>query len=477
VYLGNLLLFLLFIFLSLGILLFYQLSNFFLFVILAGLSCCLSYFSFRKGKILYSDLTLALFFIFLGACLYGSSVSNDLNLFLGRRQVSLKVISLPRGGKLNNSFTARLKVIDNTKIFSTIRVLDYSKKMQYGDICRSIGKISKSQYQGRKFHILRIKKNAPIAQMPSEIFDKVKLKAVNATLGIFKKHCSQQSYCFLGSVLMGRRELLKSERKMFANCGLSHLLAISGLHIGLISYVLFFILRLFNISFRKRLVLLFFFFCFYAFVTGMSPPTVRAVSMYCIFVLSIFTKRRLNPLNVLGLSGFLIILIDPNSLFKVGFQLSFLAVFSIILGFRYIGVSHIRNRVLIYIKCLLLCSLFVTIFLTPLVSYYFGKIHLFSILYNVILIPFFTVIITFAIILIILSPLSIIAESLGFVISCLVDIFIKIISIFASWELSFLNYRFSLFQIYCYYIFLSLALIVIFYKNNSKPAPRVLKSL
>ena len=117
--------------------------------------------------------------------------------------------------------------------------------------------------------------------------------------------------------------------------GASHILALSGLHIGLLYTLLFFILkpiaRRGNIGRAIRSVLLLILLWAFAFFTGLSPSVVRSVSMFSILAMADMVGRQPLSLNTLAAAAWLMLFCNPAWLFDVGFQLSFLAVASILL--------------------------------------------------------------------------------------------------------------------------------------------------
>jgi competence protein ComEC len=134
-------------------------------------------------------------------------------------------------------------------------------------------------------------------------------------------------------VLGQKKDINKDLYSSYAKAGAVHILAVSGLHVGILYFILTFIL-----SFTNRLkwgnfiqsFLIIFCLWFFAFVTGLSPSVTRAVTMFSIFAIAKNINRESSTINNLFLSFFLLILINPLWLFHVGFQLSYLAVFSII---------------------------------------------------------------------------------------------------------------------------------------------------
>jgi competence protein ComEC len=253
-------------------------------------------------------------------------------------------------------------------------------------------------------------------------------------------------------VFLGRRELMEKEEKdIFRDAGISHLLAISGSNISLVAAVLFFILKLFNIKFRPRLLVSLLFLFIYTLIAGANPPVLRATIMYAVFSLGYFAKRKVNPYNSLGLTGLVCLLINPSWLFDVGFELCFLSIFALIIGFRVFPIKTAKSPVINCIKYLFFSSLYVTLLITPLVSYYFGRIYILSILNNIVLIPFFSLILTINFLLIVLSPLNFIAQSIGAVLSILIPIFYKLSSFLGDIKFSFMAAKFSLLPIVLYY--------------------------
>jgi competence protein ComEC len=152
----------------------------------------------------------------------------------------------------------------------------------------------------------------------------------------------------LAALVTGIKHWLPTDlRDLFAKAGASHLLAISGLHLGILCLIFFFgfyrALSLFPrllISARAKklagvitLVPLF----LYAVFSGFSPSTQRAFIMTGIFMFSFLGERQSHPVNTLAGAGILILFADPASLFSISFQLSFTAVLFIILGMGVIG--------------------------------------------------------------------------------------------------------------------------------------------
>ena len=172
--------------------------------------------------------------------------------------------------------------------------------------------------------------------------------------------------------------------------------------------------------------------------------------------MSFFIKRKVNPFNSLGLAGFISLIINPLSIFEVGFQLSFLSVFAIIFGFKVFSLKFFNNFILRYAEYIFFSSLFVMLFITPVVSYYFGRVYILSIFYNIILIPFFTAILIINFVFIITSPLKLIAQSIGVILSFLIPIFNYLIHFLGKIKISSISLSFSPKAMIIYYFLLGL---------------------
>jgi competence protein ComEC len=145
----------------------------------------------------------------------------------------------------------------------------------------------------------------------------------------------------LKALVLGERGDVPEEiTEQFTGAGIAHLLAISGDHLGIVALLSFSLLLwilkrseflLLSISVKKWAAgLTIPFIVLYTFIAGAGISVIRATIMVITFFLSILFSRERNLLHTLALAAFLILLFSPPSLFDVSFQLSFLAVFSML---------------------------------------------------------------------------------------------------------------------------------------------------
>ncbi len=463
VFSGALLNFWLFVFFALGIILGSLLPYFWVFLILFLISAGLGYFFYKKNKITLSDIFILILFLSLGAFWQLPYSSQKIDKFLNQENIYiLKAASLPQGQGFRNVFFAELIKVNNIPARQRVKVIDYTKSMEYLNSYEVRAKLTKRQYAKSNFYSLWVKSKASLKELPMNICQKLTQKATNSLLDIFKNNLNDTAYRFLASVFLGRRELLtKAEAGIFKDAGIAHLLAISGSNIGLAAIVLFFILRLFYVRFRKCLLISLIFLFLYTFITGANPPTLRAAIMYLIFAAGYFVKRKINPFNSLGLAGLACLLINPAWLFDAGFELSFLSIFALIIGFKVFPIKPSQNAFISYLQYLFFSSFLVTLFITPLVSYYFGRVYILTVFYNVVLIPFFSFILMINFLLIIFSPLKFIAQAAGTVLSSLIALFYNLAQILGTFKFSFVAYTFSIPLIFVYYFILGAVLLLI----------------
>ena len=135
-------------------------------------------------------------------------------------------------------------------------------------------------------------------------------------------------------VLGQKKDISKELYSDYAAAGAVHILAVSGLHVGIL-FIIFSslfkpLLRIRYGPYIRNLLVVFCLWCF-AFIAGLSPSVTRAVVMFSFLIFAKTINRQTSTINNLFLSFFVLLIYDPLWLFQVGFQLSYLAVFSILL--------------------------------------------------------------------------------------------------------------------------------------------------
>ncbi len=136
------------------------------------------------------------------------------------------------------------------------------------------------------------------------------------------------------ALLLGKRDdISENTFNNYKNAGAVHILAVSGLYVGTILFLLEFMLSpLERLPKGKtlKLITVVLLLWSYAFVAGLSPSIVRAVTMFSFVANTLYLNRPTNSFNIIALSMLFILLLKPLFLFQVGFQMSYAAVFAIV---------------------------------------------------------------------------------------------------------------------------------------------------
>ena len=214
---------------------------------------------------------------------------------------------------------------------------------------------------------------------------------------------SEESRGIFFALILGDKSYLERASKMaFQNSGVIHVLAISGLHVGIV----FLFLKLLFIWGPKRtsllqLLLTLLFLISYATLAGNSPSVLRASLMCILLQFASYREEQHSSLNLVFFTAFILLLFSPDLLFDIGFQLSFMAVISIVFYQPYL--RNIKNKISRlqtwknrpFEFCVDLTYLSLTAFLGtfPLLTYHFGVVQLGSIWNSVIIVPLITIIV------------------------------------------------------------------------------------
>ena len=157
-------------------------------------------------------------------------------------------------------------------------------------------------------------------------------KKINKTLKSYS--ISEENLSIVNALLLGQRqEVSKDTYKSFTTSGAVHILAISGLHIGLLLLLLSILFKPLTYFKHGKVVVsisIILLLWTYAFIVGMSASVVRAVTMFSLFSIAMYSNRITNTYNTLVISAFLLLLWNPYYIFDIGFQMSYTAVFAII---------------------------------------------------------------------------------------------------------------------------------------------------
>lgn len=206
----------------------------------------------------------------------------------------------------------------------------------------------------------------------------------------------QDVQAVVSALTIGEKTDLTPELKaMYSAAGVSHVLALSGLHVGILSCILSCILLwlFYPLTYLKhgRKILAFLVVCLlwlFAFISGLSSSVVRAVVMYSLYTFASFcSEERFSGMHSLVLAAFLMLIYNPFFLFDISFQLSFTAVFSILAFYPLFSRwLCIKNCVLRYVWNTLSLSISAQLGTLPFILYYFGSFPTYFLLVNLVVV-------------------------------------------------------------------------------------------
>ncbi|MGN6800560.1 MAG: ComEC/Rec2 family competence protein [Ginsengibacter sp.] len=216
------------------------------------------------------------------------------------------------------------------------------------------------------------------------------------------------------ALLIGYKiDLDKDLVQAYSNAGVVHIIAISGLHIGIIYAILLWIFLKLPITKKSKLLRLIFILSglwFFVFITGASPSASRAGIMFSFILIGSAFDKSGSVYNSIAASAFLLLCFDPNLLWNVGFQLSYLAVIGIVTSFKHISNwFFFKNKWIEKAWQLCAVSLSAQLFTFPLALYYFHQFPFLFLLSNIIAIPLASVALIGCLILIIVSAFPLVA--------------------------------------------------------------------
>ena len=231
-----------------------------------------------------------------------------------------------------------------------------------------------------------------------------------------------ENLAVLSALTTGYKGLLDNEtRRVFSASGAMHILAVSGLHVGILfatlSGFLFFLARIKRGKLIKAAILVGFLW-FFAVFTGLSPSVIRASLMFSLVIIGTTFSVKTNIYNTLSASAFVILAINPMLLAEVGFQLSYLAVLSIVFFYPHIyKLLYIKNRWVDKVWVLVSVSLAAQLGTFALGLLYFNQFPNYFLFTNLYAIPLAFVVLYLTIALLIFSPIPFLASAFGWVLN------------------------------------------------------------
>ena len=231
---------------------------------------------------------------------------------------------------------------------------------------------------------------------------------------------SDDQYAVVAAMALGdKSSLTRDLKETYSMTGASHILALSGLHLGIIYALLSLLVvgRRWQMITQVAIILSIWAFVF---LTGMSTSVVRSAIMLTVYALLAIGHRQKMSVNTLAFTAIVMLLVSPQALYDVGFQMSFMAVFSILLFtplfYRPFSAEYLMtHRIIRWLWGMVAVSIAAQIGVAPLIAYYFGRFSCFFLLTNFIVIPAATLILY-------LSLATLLIPSIGVVLASIVGL-------------------------------------------------------
>lgn len=304
-----------------------------------------------------------------------------------------------------------------------------------------------------------------------DLFTRFKLKAKEEIEGILDLYLNEDNSLIMKSILLGDYRYLEEEEVgKFRDLGLAHVIAVSGLHIGIITVLLIYFLAYLGINRRVNIVISIAIIWTYAYIIDFPLSVLRANIMYTVLLLSQLLKKPYDSLNSLFLSLLLMVIINPFWIFHVGFQLSFVATFYVIYYTPKVSsiFSFKKEGMFKSLSSIVAAQLGVL----PILAYYFNRLPTVGIVANLLLVPLFNICLVMTILLIPMSFVNgYLASSMGTVIDSIINVQSLSMNILSYFPVLYVKVRSpSIFEIILYYFIMFIVFEIIIYRNVNRRA-------
>lgn len=222
-----------------------------------------------------------------------------------------------------------------------------------------------------------------------------------------------------------KQELPKEVRNQFVQSGIIHVLAVSGMHIGLLAAIPMYILKRRKQKNGFRLALVILSICLiwiYAFLVGGSPSVTRSSIMFSLFLIADHQRKRSHSINLLCASALIILIMAPSDLFSLSFQLSHLAVLGIVLGVRKLSTWYLPStRVFRPVIQMAYISISAQLATSPIILFHFNSFPTYFLVANLLIVPLLIGALYLTLIGLLLFKVPIFSEVISWLISRILD--------------------------------------------------------
>lgn len=319
-------------------------------------------------------------------------------------EVTGKVVSSKEEKEYTNKYILKVISVNNQEKIKNTKLILYTSleaEYKYGDIIKIKGEYkqaaSQTNYKGFNYKQYLKQKNIfgiLISEKDKKIGEKKSIFSIINNLNkefclLLDRYYSKEESGILKAMLLGNKTSVESNiQAIFQNSSLAHVLAISGLHINYIEFIIRKILDTFINSKRKKDIIIISFLILFCIFTGGASSCIRACFMICFSIIGQLFYRKASKINSICLSLLFILILNPYSIQDIGLQLSFGGIIGLNIFKEIIKVKNKNNKVLNYVVENINTSLAVQIVILPIIIYNFNKLSLTFFISNI-LVSFF----------------------------------------------------------------------------------------
>lgn len=252
----------------------------------------------------------------------------------------------------------------------------------------------------------------------ANLIERVRIKTDNT----LKESCDE-NYGILKALLLGDKSDMEQDTyENYKLSGLAHILSISGLHIGFIAMMIYFLLKKLKANTKVQFFVTAILLILYCALCGFISSVVRATIMSICLMLANVIGERNDHISSLSLAGIILLFINPIYVIDIGFQLSFLSVFGILVFARSITKFFVKIHLPNFIASSFAVTLSATILTLPVLIKTFGYISPISLIANLVILPLFSIffsVLFIAFLINLIIPIGFMFSFLSTIFSCI----------------------------------------------------------
>lgn len=284
-----------------------------------------------------------------------------------------------------------------------ILYIDTNNEIKIGNIIRAYGEIhkfktatnlgqfdEKKYYQGGGIDYKVYGKSWDIIDSNYNIFLHSLYNVKGRLVEVYAEILNQENAALISAMLLGEKGMLGEEiKELYQDNGITHILAISGMHVSLIGLSIYKVLKIIGLHQCGATILSIGMIYSYGWLTNFSVSTNRAVVMLVVALCGSLIGRTYDLLSAMSLSGLIILIQNPMSIYDVGFLLSFGAVMGIGIIMPILNnlIEEFYPNKYLSLRNSVIACISVNIMTLPLLLYYFYEIPLYSLIVNLLIIP------------------------------------------------------------------------------------------